>query len=83
MRSSEWPCPPDFPVEDFKRGIAFAHPAIPLDLDSDRLILRKRGEREPLRDGSTMRSNGIVDGSELDLEVVGLVLKMKGGILKY
>ena len=30
-----------------------------------------------------MRSNGIVDGSELDFEVVGLVLKMKGGILKY
>ena len=81
--SIDWPYPPDFPIEDFKRGIAIAHPALPLDLDSDRLILRKRGERKPSRDGSTMRSNGIVDGSELDFEVVGLVLKMKGGILKY
>lgn len=45
---------------------------LPLDLEPERLILRKRGKRQPLRDSPMFYSYGIVDGSAVDFEVTGL-----------
>ena len=41
------------------------------ETELDRLVLRKRGQKRPLRDILTLSSYGIVDGSALDFEVTG------------
>lgn len=42
-----------------------------LDLESERMILRKRGKQPPLRDSLTLSFYGIVDWSAFDSEVIG------------
>ena len=44
---------------------------LPLDLESDRMVLRKRGKQQPLRDSPTLSSYDIIDGSALELEAIG------------
>lgn len=63
--------PPHCPTEELKKDLV-AILLQPLDLPLERTILRKRGEQQPLRDSPTLSSYGIVDGSALDFEVIGL-----------
>lgn len=44
---------------------------LPVDLEPETLSLRKWGKKQPLRDSRTLSFYGIVDGSALDVEVVG------------
>ncbi len=66
-----WTCPAFYPTEDLQLDLV-AIMLLPLDLEPERLILRKRGKRQPLRDSPTLYSYGIVDGSAVDFEVTGL-----------
>ena len=45
---------------------------LPVNEEPGRMILRKRGKKQALRDSTTLRSYGIVDGPTLDFEVIGL-----------
>lgn len=61
-----WSSPRFCPIE-----VEIAAILLPLDLESERMILRKRGKQQPLRDSPTLSSYGIIDGSALDYEVIG------------
>lgn len=43
-----------------------------LDLEPERMILRKRGKRQRLRDSPTLNSYGIFGGPALEFEVISL-----------
>lgn len=45
---------------------------LPEDLDPERMVLRKHGKQQPLRDSLTLSSYGIIDGTALDLWVTGV-----------
>lgn len=44
---------------------------LPLDLESDRMILRKRGKQQLFRDSPKLSPRRIIDGSAIDIEVIG------------
>lgn len=64
-----WSCPPLYHIEGLKMETAAI--LLPLDLESDRMVLRKRGKQQPLRDSPTLSSYDIIDGSALELEAIG------------
>ena len=45
---------------------------LPLNLEPERKILKKRGKQQPLRDSPTFSSYDIVAGSAVDFEVTCL-----------
>lgn len=63
--------PPRCPTEELKLDLV-AIMQLPLDLPSERLVMRKRGKKQPLRDSATLSSYGIVDGSAVEFEVTAL-----------